>query len=166
MEEQEDMRTTRFMPFLLALALSANIAPAFAANCSLDKFDGPGKLELSQFRGRVVYVDFWASWCGPCKQSFPFMNDIKKKYEAKGITVVAISTDEKKADATEFLKDQSPKFIVAHDADGSCAKTLGVKSMPSSYILGKNGEVIYTHKGFRPSDMAEITKQLDLVSDK
>ncbi len=160
------MRTSRLIPFLLALALGSNSSVALAANCALEKFDGPGKLELSQFRGRYVYVDFWASWCGPCKQSFPFMNEIKKAYEAKGITVVAISTDEKSSDATEFLKDQQAKFTVVRDGDGKCAKEFGVKSMPSSYILGKNGEVIYSHKGFRPSDKAEILKQLELVSDK
>lgn len=152
------------LPLLLSCAMTANTAQA--ASCTLDKLDGSGKVELSQFKGKYVYLDFWASWCGPCKQSFPFMNSIKKQFEAKGITVLAVTVDKEAKDATEFLKDNPANFLVARDSDGKCAKEMAVKGMPTSYILDKNGEVIFTHKGFRPSDVAAITKQLEQLSEK
>jgi cytochrome c biogenesis protein CcmG/thiol:disulfide interchange protein DsbE len=152
------MKIARCLTVLLALAMGANIATA--ATCRLDKIDGSGKLDLSQFHGQYVYVDFWASWCGPCKQSFPFMNIMKKQFESKGLTVVGVSVDKDVNDAREFLKEHPAQFVVAKDIEGKCAKEMVVKGMPSSYILGKNGEVLFTHKGFRPSDMEAITKKL------
>jgi cytochrome c biogenesis protein CcmG/thiol:disulfide interchange protein DsbE len=160
----------RSMRCLLAAALLCAVGTAHAADtlkdCALDKLDGSGKLDLSKQPGKLVYVDFWASWCGPCKQSFPFMNKLKKQFEAKGVTVVAISVDKDPRDAVEFLKDHPADFTVVSDPASKCAKAAAVKGMPTSYIVGKDGTILYTHKGFRPADMEEITKQLQLMSEK
>jgi cytochrome c biogenesis protein CcmG, thiol:disulfide interchange protein DsbE len=155
-------------PIAAALALtlgSANAAGVLSA-CAPEKLDGSGAIDLTKQPGRFVYVDFWASWCGPCKQSFPFMNSLKKQFEAKGVTVVAITVDKQLADATDFLKDHPADFVTVHDNAGKCAKELGVKGMPSSYIIDKNGAILFAHKGFRPADMETITRQLQQLTEK
>ncbi len=139
--------------------------PAWALNCVAERLDGTGKLDWSAYAGRHVYLDFWASWCEPCKKSFPFMNDLKKQFEAKGIVVVAISVDKDATEAREFLRANPAAFQVALDSTGQCAKEMQVKGMPSSFILGPKGELIDTHKGFRPSDIASITQALQKLSE-
>lgn len=150
---------------LTSLALACAQQLGSAQGCLPDKLDGSGKLDLALYAGRYVYVDFWASWCVPCKQSFPFMNELKKQFEAKGVTVLAITVDRDLGQAREFLKDNPAAFQVAADSAGLCAKAMAVKGMPSSYILGKQGELLYAHKGFRPSDMEAITQKLQQLSE-
>ena len=161
-----ELKTIKLNPFLLAVVLVALSSPASALHCAPEKLTGLGTVDLAQFRGRIVYVDYWASWCASCKQSFPFMNDLKKQFESKGVTVVAISTDKDSKEALEFLNDNKADFIVARDTDSKCRKEFGVKTMPSSYILGKNGELLHTHKSFVKSDIPAITKELQALVDK
>jgi thiol-disulfide isomerase/thioredoxin len=162
------MKLSKRWPLALAMvcALGTSHAAESLQDCRLDKIDGSGKVDLGQHTGKLVYVDFWASWCGPCKQSFPFMNKLKKQFEAKGVSVVAISVDKDVKDAVEFLKDHPADFTVATDPSSKCAKAAAVKGMPSSYIVTPNGEILYAHKGFRPSDMEEITKKLQSMTEK
>lgn len=162
------MKLSKRWPLALALvcALGTSQAAESLQACQLDKIDGSGKVDLGKHTGKLVYVDFWASWCGPCKQSFPFMNKLKKQFEAKGVSVVAISVDKDVKDAVEFLKDHPADFTVVSDPSSKCAKAAAVKGMPSSYIVTPNGEILYVHKGFRPSDMEEITKKLQLMTEK
>lgn len=110
-----------------------------------------------------IYVDFWASWCAPCKLSFPFMNDLHKEYESKGLKILAISVDKNKADAQKFLDRTPAAFNLAIDTSGACPKTFDVQGMPHSFILDSNGRVIYSHIGFRPGDpekLREVIKEL------
>lgn len=160
----------RFRKTALASVLALTTAlgnVAFAKpSCVLEKLDGSGKIDLSQLNGRNVYLDFWASWCGPCKQSFPFMNGLKKQFEAKGVTIVAVSVDKEIKEAQSFAKENGAEFLTVSDKDGACAKELALKGMPSSYIIGKNGEVLFTHSGFRPSDKEAITKDLQQLTER
>jgi cytochrome c biogenesis protein CcmG/thiol:disulfide interchange protein DsbE len=108
-------------------------------------------LDLSTLRGRVVYLDFWASWCGPCRQSFPWMESMKNTYGAQGLTVLAINVDHDRADADQFLKIFHPDFEIRFDPQGSWAEQFKVSGMPTSVIIDRHGVVRFTHVGFWPA---------------
>jgi cytochrome c biogenesis protein CcmG, thiol:disulfide interchange protein DsbE len=113
-------------------------------------------MELAALKGKVVYVDFWASWCGPCKQSFPWMNDMQSKYAERGLEVVAINVDAKMADAQKFLAISPARFTVAFDAAGVTPKQFAIKGMPTSYLIDREGKITRVHSGFRDSDRSEL----------
>ncbi len=117
---------------------------------------GQPTVDLAGLRGKVVYLDFWASWCGPCKQSFPFMNELQTKYRGEGLEIVAINVDAKRDDADRFLADVPARFAVAFDAKGESARRFDVKAMPSSVLIDRNGKVFAVHKGFRDEDRKDL----------
>ena len=151
----------------LTLALIAAWPVANAAGldeCRLEKLDGSGIVDPLKIPGRFLYLDFWASWCGPCRQSFPFMNTLQAQYAARGVTVVAISVDKDPNEASAFLEAHPANFIVVRDVDDRCAKAMRVKGMPSSFVVTTDGRVTYSHVGFRAGDRDDIRQQLELVS--
>ncbi len=107
-----------------------------------------GPVRLSALKGRVVYVDFWASWCAPCRKSFPWMNEIESRFGPKGLTVVAINLDKGGGAAQAFLQDYPPVFKIAFDPSGEVAESYAVWTMPSSYLIDRKGNLRFTHKGF------------------
>ena len=113
----------------------------------------PLKLSL---RGELVYLDFWASWCGPCKQSFPWMNAMHSRYSAQGLRVFAINVDQKPADAARFLAASPALFDIGYDASGASPRLYAVKTMPTSYLIDKNGVLLWKHAGFSPKDTAAL----------
>ncbi|MEO6566180.1 MAG: TlpA disulfide reductase family protein [Casimicrobiaceae bacterium] len=113
-------------------------------------------LALDRLRGKVVYVDFWASWCGPCRRSFPWMNEMQQKYGAKGFTVVAINVDKKRVDAENFLAQIPANFPVVYDEAGTTPAAYAVKGMPSSYLIDPNGKVSYVERGFVDENKAPL----------
>ena len=115
-----------------------------------------GAVTLASMRGQWVYVDFWASWCGPCKQSFPWMNEMHSKYGSQGLRIVAINVDAKASDAERFLSAVPAKFAIAYDAKGETPKRFAVKAMPTSYLIDPTGRITLVHAGFRESDRAEL----------
>lgn len=131
-----------------ALALSAgDLAPDFTLP------DGQGKtFTLSSLRGQFVYVDFWASWCGPCRQSFPWMNQLSMRSRKAALKVVAVNVDENRQDAAEFLRQIPPSFTVVYDPAGKVAANYQLPGMPTSFLVGPDGHVRWTHVGFRPDD--------------
>jgi cytochrome c biogenesis protein CcmG/thiol:disulfide interchange protein DsbE len=125
--------------------------PAFTLNKQ-----GGGSVTDADLKGGVVYLDFWASWCGPCKHSFPWLNEMQAKYKDKGFKVVAINVDQNPADAETFLKANPASFTIAFDAKGEAPGKFKIKGMPSSYLVGPDGKVVQAHSGFRPEDKAEL----------
>lgn len=115
-----------------------------------------GKVDTASLKGKLVYVDFWASWCVPCKQSFPWMNEMQAKYGDRGLHVLAINVDGKQVDADKFLGQVPAKFQVAFDPAGVTPKQFAVKAMPTSYLVDGEGRVVYVHAGFRESDQKSI----------
>jgi len=115
-----------------------------------------GEVTPAQFKGKVVYVDFWASWCKPCKKSFPWLNQLQKKYKDQGLVVLAINLDKEKHLADAFLEKIPANFIVAFDAEGETAKSFNIKGMPSSYLIDRNGYAMGRHSGFREKDTANL----------
>jgi cytochrome c biogenesis protein CcmG/thiol:disulfide interchange protein DsbE len=124
-------------------------------------------LDLSAYRGKVVYVDFWASWCAPCKQSFPWMQAMKDTYDRQGLTVIAINLDLDRADADKFLDRFRPTFEVRFDPKGKLATFYKVQAMPSSVLIDRHGVTRFTHAGFRPIDGAAYEAQMrELLAEK
>ena len=115
-----------------------------------------GMLEYATLKGKLVYIDFWASWCVPCKQSFPWMNEMQARYADRGLHVLAINVDAKTTDAEKFLTQIPAKFQVVFDSVGATPKQFAVKSMPSSYLIDGDGRAVYVHSGFRESDKKSI----------
>jgi len=116
----------------------------------LDSAQGPQPLVAGQ--ARLTYVDFWASWCGPCKQSFPWMNEMHGRFAGSGLRILAVNVDARRTDAEQFLSRQPADFAVVFDRDGAFAKTVDVKTMPTSFLLDARGKVIFVHQGFNPKD--------------
>lgn len=115
---------------------------------------------LKQFAGKVVYLDFWASWCAPCRTSFPLLNKLHEKLKAKGFEVVAVNLDEDKANAEKFLKEFQVSFTVLRDAKGEWADKFVVESMPTSFIIDKQGVVQNIHHGFASDDIKELEDKI------
>ena len=139
---------------LLAVVLAAFVlaAPARAAGqgdaapaFSLPDASGAATT-LASLRGRVVYVDFWASWCTPCRRSFPWMNALHARYGSQGL--VAINVDKRRDDAARFLRDTPAQFAVLYDAQGTVPSAYDVREMPSSYLIDRDGTIVLAEQGF------------------
>ncbi|MDB6041938.1 MAG: thiol-disulfide isomerase and thioredoxin [Gammaproteobacteria bacterium] len=109
-------------------------------------------LDLNRFSGQVVYLDFWASWCAPCRQSFPWMAAMNQAYARQGLTVVAVNLDHERADADGFLQKFHPDFDVRFDPQGALAERFKVVGMPTSVVIDRKGVPRFTHVGFRVAD--------------
>jgi cytochrome c biogenesis protein CcmG, thiol:disulfide interchange protein DsbE len=144
-----------------ALAVDAGQpAPAFALPRA-----GGEVLTLESLKGRVVFVDFWASWCAPCKRSFPWMNEMHRKYGDKGFTILAVNVDKRRADADRFLAQVPAAFPVVYDPEGKAPAAYGVKGMPSSYLIDARGNVVQVESGFNDDQAAAIEARIrDLVA--
>ena len=107
---------------------------------------------LAPIEGRVVWVDFWASWCVPCRRSFPWLNSMHHKYGPDGLQIIAVNLDKERALADGFLAEVPAEFSLRFDPAGALAEEFGVQAMPSSYLLAADGTVLASHFGFRTAD--------------
>ena len=121
-----------------------DVAPAFALPTAAGE-----SVALDKLKGRVVYVDFWASWCGPCRRSFPWLNEMHQKYGARGFTVVGVNVDKRRPDAERFLQQTPATFTIVYDEAGKTPEAYAVKGMPSSYLIDTAGKVVAVESGFR-----------------
>ena len=133
----------------------------------LSPFALAAAMDLSPYRGNVVYLDFWASWCGPCKQLFPWMQTMKDTYGPQGLTVIAINLDLDRADADRFLNQFRPAFEVRFDPTGNLAEFYKVQAMPSSVLIDRHGVTRFRHAGFRPIDGVTYEAEVrELLAEK
>lgn len=148
---------------LAAGGLIGRLAEAVEAGQMAPDIDLPGSsigARLSELKGQHVYLDFWASWCGPCRQSFPWMADMQRQYGSHGLRVLAINLDAKRADADAFLAKTPAGFALAFDSQGESARRMGVKGMPTSMLVGPDGRVAFVHQGFRLDQRAALEAKL------
>lgn len=128
--------------------------------------NGEGTVTDSTYLGRVTYVDFWASWCGPCRLSLPALNRLSKEFDAADFGVVAISVDYVDEDALDFLKRYPVDYPVAIDKTGNSGRDFAVAGMPSGYLIGRDGLIRKVHIGFRKGDEAFLREQIQaLIAD-
>ncbi len=152
----------RFLPFSLFLLLlnaftpawSADNAPAFTVTTE------KGPLRLEQLRGKVVYLDFWASWCSPCRKSMPWMNDIYARYAKDGLVVLAVNVDSDPQAARRFLDEVPTDFTIGYDPEGEIAALYGLKGMPSSFIIDRDGRLRNAHVGFRDAQLEHYESEI------
>ena len=136
---------------ILAVCLMLWLLPAYA--------DAPA-LDLTQYQGKLVYLDFWASWCKPCRQSFPWMDAMQKKYAADGLVIVAVDEDEQPADGQKFLAEEPVGFSIVSDPKGMLAERYGLIGMPSSFLFGRDGQALQKHAGFYSDSPARFEAEI------
>jgi cytochrome c biogenesis protein CcmG/thiol:disulfide interchange protein DsbE len=142
----------------LLFAPLTQASPSAAADFTLDGIDG--KVQLASLKGQVVYLDFWASWCTPCRASFPWMNEMQQRYAKQGLKIVAVNLDSEKDKAREFISATHPNFTIAFDPEGKVAEQYEVMGMPSSYLIDREGKLHSSHIGFRAKDRAPLEQDI------
>lgn len=152
-------RPLRALLGALALLFSAPLLADPAPDFTLPGSEGK-TIHLSELRGKVVYVDFWASWCGPCRQSFPWMNQLQSAWGDKGLVIVAINLDQERALADRFIAAMNPRFTLAFDPLGGTAEHYKVQGMPTSYLIDRQGNIHARHMGFREHETAQVTEEI------
>jgi cytochrome c biogenesis protein CcmG, thiol:disulfide interchange protein DsbE len=120
------------------------------------------QLKVASFKGRVLLLDVWASWCDPCKQELPVLNEMARRLKAQGIDILAVSVDQQRANVEKFLRDHGGRWslTVAHDPRGEIAELLQPDKMPTSYVVDRAGIVRYVNTGFVPGDASTIEQHL------
>jgi thiol-disulfide isomerase/thioredoxin len=119
------------------------------------------KIAVDSYRGRVLLLDVWASWCGPCKQELPMLDAMARRLKGQGVEVLAVSVDQERANVDKFLKGHGKwALTIAHDPAGAIAEQLQPDKMPTSYVIDRAGIVRYVNAGFVPDDAAVIERRL------
>ena len=134
-------------------------APSF----SLPAVNGTGKLSLADFKGKVVYLDFWDTWCAPCRQSFPWMDRLYEEYKDQGLVVLAVGIDHKGELLKKFVQELEPAFPVAHDNEGKVYREYGLRAMPTTYLIDRSGRIAFTQMGFREDKKAGLREKLEAL---
>jgi thiol-disulfide isomerase/thioredoxin len=160
--------TNIFWTAILILATSSAQANKIKENDSFPAFKLSGvKEKKSQDLGaltkknKVVIIDFWASWCGPCKEAMPVLDKVAEKYKGKGVSVIGINVDQDKEAAKKFMDEVKVRFPLIYDENQKISGKVGVPAMPSSYILDNKGKVKFIHKGFYPGDDKKYETEID-----
>ena len=157
----------RLILLLLCIGLSL---PALAAQpgdpapaLELPQLGGDKDIRLTDFEGKIVYVDFWASWCGPCRQSLPLYEALHKRLPADHFQILAVNLDEELKDAENFLKRHPVSYTVLADPAGNSASTWSVLAMPSSYLVDSHGRLAYIYIGFEASHIRKIEHDINTL---
>jgi len=120
-------------------------------------------VDISAYKGKVVMLDFWASWCAPCRKSFPWLNQMNTDKSAKGLVIIGVNVDEDNADAQHFLKQNPAVFKLIYDPEGEHASFYNIPGMPTSLIFDRNGKLVHQHSGFKNKNTTEYEQIIDEV---
>ncbi|UCG79166.1 MAG: TlpA family protein disulfide reductase [Nitrospirota bacterium] len=159
--------------FIAAIAISVNAAPPApwevegliggkAPDFNLPDMEG-NMVSISDFKQKVIFINFWATWCPPCKTEMPDLNELYKIYKDKDFVLIGISTDNSKKDIEKFLKDQNIDFILLHDKDGKIMKAYKVFSLPMSFLIDRDKKIVEKFLGPRDWTDEEFTKKIDAL---
>ncbi|HEX9105362.1 MAG TPA: TlpA disulfide reductase family protein [Polyangia bacterium] len=164
------MRSWQSLAFALVLGTVTFARAEVKAGQAAADFAGPtlagSPLKLSSLRGKVVLVDFWASWCEPCKKELPLLDKMAPKLRAKGIEIVAVNIDDDKAKAADFVKSHGLHLTVVPDSTKKIVAAYEPPKMPSSFVVDKAGVVRAVHGGFEPGDEGKIEAELTQLVGK
>ena len=154
-------RTAIFVLFyFVSLNGQAAIVGDPAPNISLPFLNQQSELDLKQLKGKVVYLDFWASWCGSCRVSLPLLSELRSELTKNGFEVVGVNVDAKPKNGIEFLEKVPVSFPVLSDPKGKTPELYRLKGMPTSYLIDKKGLIRHVHVGFKKGDMLKIREQV------
>ncbi len=145
---------------LTAFCLLASAGPAAPATSEAAAFD------LDHYRGKVVVLDFWASWCKPCRQSIPWLNEMRSRYGEQGLVIIGVNVDANREDAERFLKETPIDFDVVFGPQGTLAQRHALKGMPSTFVFDRDGKLVATHLGFQQAKTNAREAALKLLIDK
>ncbi len=167
------IRTTAAGALCACLMVLPHLAAALEVGAAAPDFTLPGLREddgatvnLTDFRGKVIYLDFWASWCAPCVISTPLLNELRNKLvqQGKPFEVVAVNVDKDPLDGIDFLLDEPVQYVTVSDPQGLTPSSFEVQAMPTAFLLDAAGNIRLIHEGFRSSDIelieAEVTRLL------
>ena len=149
---------------LKTLANLLLITMALLLTCKSTHASGPVKefeQAMAQHKGKIVYVDFWASWCVPCRKSFPWMNAMQAKHQEQGFVVLSINLDAEETLSKKFLKKNPANFAIIYDARGKLAQKFKLKGMPSSYLFDRQGKLISAHTGFNGKKQQQYEDEIE-----
>jgi peroxiredoxin len=157
--EDRSMQRARILPVLALVALVSGLPASAAAPASVaPDFNLPArdgsKVHLSDLKGQVVMINFWASWCGPCRQEMPLLQQIQAKHEPLGFTLLGVNVEPDSAEAEKWLKNVPVTFPILFDRENSVSARFGVEAMPSSVLIDREGNVRHVHRGYKPGDEA------------
>lgn len=145
--------------FLLVNPSTAELEPGDRPSLEVTTVDGTD-IDLTDWRDRVVLIDFWATWCPPCRVSFPFYRSLAEKYDDEHFRVLAVSVDEEKRAVSKFLEKHDVPFAVTVDSDHKLVSKFKPDSMPTCYLVGPDGRIRYVHEGFEESDESELSERI------
>ena len=146
-------------------AVSAGMKQSSAPDFTLKSHEGEN-IRLSEYRGEVVLINFWASWCGPCRQEMPVLSALHDKYRALGFTVLGVNVESDTRKARKLLQDRPVSFPVVFDSDSVVSKQYDVVAMPSTVLVDRDGNMRYLHKGYKPGLEAVYQQQVrDLIRE-
>ena len=157
-------RLSRWIPVCAGLCLAGAISAASlsepAPDFSLPTAQGEN-IRLADLRGQVVMVNFWASWCGPCRQEMPHLEALHQRYESLGFTLLGVNVEDDPGSARQWLADNGPvSFPILFDANNQVSKLYDVIAMPSTVLIGRNGDVRFIHHGYKPGYENEYQTQI------
>ena len=155
--------------YLLALLLLACFGTASAdgpaPDFTLTSTDGKN-VKLSELKGQVVMINFWASWCGPCRQEMPLLDTLYQRFAPVGFTLLGVNVDKRRAQAEELLKDVPVSFPILFDTDNRVSRLYEVQAMPTTVLVDRDGKARYVHHGYLPGDELEYEKQVQALLQK
>lgn len=157
------MKTAVILVFALAIANSAHAALPAVGSAAPDfalKSGSGRNIRLSELRGQVVLINFWASWCGPCRQELPLLEKLQQRYRSAGFTLLAISIDDSRRNADAMLGKLGVKLAPLYDTEKRAAKRYDVDTMPATLIVDRDGRVRYVHRGYRSGYEAKYDQQV------
>jgi peroxiredoxin len=140
-------------------AVSAKAVQTAAPDFTLKSQKGDN-LKLSELRGKVILINFWASWCGPCRQEMPVLNELYQHYRPLDFTILGVNVEQNSDDAKSLLKDVSVSFPILFDNKNKVSKLYDVKGMPSTVLVDRDGNIRYVHMGYQPGTEAEYQSQI------
>ena len=149
----------------LALFLENQAQASPTLNAFVENKKGQ-QISLNEFKGKVVYLDFWASWCGPCRKSFPWMQAVYSKYQSQGLVIIAVNLDTEKNLANQFLTELANReklnvsFPIRYDPEGKLANQFDLQGMPSSYLFDRSGKLVTQHVGFFEKNKTQYEQEL------
>ncbi len=148
---------------LVPLAHAVGVG-APAPDFDLPRLDSKTRLHLAELRGKIVLIDFWASWCGPCREALPQYDKLYAEFPRSEFEIVAVNLDENVADAKKFLAEHAVHYPVALDPAGGVPQSFGLIGMPTSYLVDRKGVIRLSYSGFKPQDLDTLRMTIGKIA--